>query len=589
MVKVGPSFSDFVSWAEPSRVKRRKGSRIENVRVLIPFYILLLVFIVLVLKLFYIQVVRWDYYKVLSDGNRLRSKIIHAQRGIIFDRNHIPLVQNVPIFKEIKNGKTTYISQDQAVGLLAQNDPNLETDVEREYVYKDVFSHVLGYIGEISKDELMEPSFHMYNSGDFVGKMGIEQTYESLLRGQDGKELYEVDSQGNTIRSLGREEPTSGKDITTTLDTGIQKAAYDAMNAVNKGAVVVSDPNTGGILALVSKPSFDPNLFTHTDSYKTSSSYHSIQAILSDTKNEPLLNRVISGVYPPGSTFKLITAASALENGAIQPDTKIDDTGILTVNNFSYTNWYYTQYGRTEGLINVVDAIKRSNDIFFYKTAQFDGVNRLAATARQFDLGEKLGIDIAGEEAGLVPDPTWKKKQIGEEWYLGDTFHLGIGQGYLLTTPLQVNFWTSVFANGGTLYKPHVLAESAKVLKSKLVPDKYLTLIREGMRESCDPGGVVYPLFDFRINNSRIPIDNLNFIREATASAQFAHVTMGCKSGTAETYGTEKPHAWVTVFAPFYNPQIVVTVLVENGGEGSDVAAPIAKKILEAYFNEIYR
>lgn len=583
---IGPSFSDYIVKSK-GRGRRFSGSSNQSMRDFFPFFALLTLFLIIFFKLFYLEIVRFDYYKTLSEGNRIKTEVTRAERGIIFDRNGKALVRNLPEFIQTNGNFITFIDKQQALSLIAQGKGgNLETDIQREYLYKDDFSHVLGYTGQISKDELLMKDFQDYNSGDFIGKSGLEKKYQQILGGHDGKKLYEIDARGNVVRFLGSQEAIPGDNLYTTLDLNLQLWASSAMSGVQKGALIISDPNNGGILALVSKPSFDPNLFTHSKNYTATSRYKNVEEILQDNQNQPLLNRAIGGVYPPGSTFKLIVASSALELGTINKDTKFEDTGILRVGSFSFANWYYTSYGRTEGFLDVVGALRRSNDIFFYKTAENTGVDKISEFAKKFDLGKKLGIDLEGEETGIVPSTSWKKENIGDQWYLGDTYHFGIGQGYLLTTPLQVNFWTSVFANGGTLYKPHLIKGEKEVLNKNFISSENINLIREGMMQSCSTGGVAWPFFDFKVKNSNLKIDGLDYTQASSDGAKFVKVAVGCKTGTAETTPNQNPHAWITVFAPFYHPELVVTVLVENGGEGSNIAAPIAKKILEEYFTK---
>jgi penicillin-binding protein 2 len=240
-----------------------------------------------------------------------------------------------------------------------------------------------------------------------------------------------------------------------------------------------------------------------------------------------------------------------------------------------------------------VKAIKRSNDIFFYKVGNLLGVDKLSAFATKFGLGKRLGIDLQGEAGGLVPTKEWKQKTFGEDWYLGDDYHYGIGQGFLLTTPLQVNSWTETIANGGTVYEPHLLKnQESRVKNQDVVSDKNIGLIRQGMVEACETGGVAWPFFNFKVQNPKLQIDG-KYILEApaaTMSANFKdyrHVAVACKTGTAQHGGEDtKPHAWITVFAPAYNPQVVVTVLSEESGEGSNIAGPIAKEILEKWFEK---
>ncbi len=585
MVKIGPAFFDYVSEGGHSRKHSRTSSQARDLIALVPILFLILAFSIIIFKLFYIQIIRGDYYKNLANENRTKTQSLPAPRGIIYDRLGRPLVSNSPSFSIGEKGALQRISRDEALKLIAKN-KRVESDIQREYLYGDRFAHVLGYVGQISPEEIILPEFKGYSMSDLVGKVGLEQKYEKLLHGKNGKKLFEVDAKGKIVRELGKQEPIPGENMKTTLDLDIQTSIKDAMNGVKKGAVVVSDPKNGGILGLYSAPSFDPNVFTHPQNYEASGGYKTRKDILSDSEGEPLLNRAISGTYPPGSTFKLVTAIAALENGGIKPNTQIEDTGILHVGGSSFGNWYFLQYGRTEGALDVVGAIKRSNDIFFYKAAEAAGVEKISQWAQGFGLGARFGIDLPGEEAGTVPSPSWKQNNIGEQWFLGDTYNYGIGQGYLLTTPLQMNTLTAVFANGGTLFKPHLTYGFSKTIKKNFIKREHLELVREGMRQSCETGGVAWPLFDFKVKNERLSIDNKDFIEEASGGAKMVRIKLACKTGTAETGKDTKPHAWITAFAPFYKPEIAVTILVENGGEGSSIAGPIARKILQDYFEK---
>jgi penicillin-binding protein 2 len=587
MNKTGIALGDFIS---TENIKRRSWSFDPHDKKFRNYFLIFLfgfLFFILFSRLFFLQVISGSYYKYLSDTNRIKAVVIHAPRGIIFDRNGVPLTFNLPGFRELVNGKTTLLSKDEALVKIANGQRNLEVDSLRNYPYKEAFAHVLGYIGQISPEELKSPEFAGYRPGDLIGKMGIEQEYESLLKGIDGRQLYEVDATGKLIRKLGQDDPVAGENIVTTLDEKLQLAVVSAAKDVKKGAIIVSNPK-GEILALFSKPTFDPNLFTMGADYQaTSSSYLTLDELMSDYKNQPFLDRAISGVYPPGSTFKLIVAAAGLSNNIIDENWQIDDTGILKVGDFSFSNWYYTGYGGTDGQVNVIKGIKRSNDIFFYKLAEKVGVDKVSKTAIKFGLDKKLGIDLLGESAGTVPTPEWKLKNIGEQWYLGDTYHYGIGQGFLLTTPLQVNWWTEAIANNGTQYVPHIFKNQSEKLSAKNLLDNHATeLIREGMIEACSTGGVAWPLFDFKVKNQKLKIDGKNILEVplSSGSADMRKVVVACKTGTAETTPNQDPHAWITLFAPAYDPQIVVTVLSENSGEGSNVAGPIAKKILDEWF-----
>ncbi len=588
MVKVGHAFSDFVTHEKVTRRHGGNNFSTYSFSKFLPFLLLVLLAGVLAGRLLYIEVFQGYYYKNLSNENRTRTNIIPAGRGVILDKNGRALVANSPAFKIIEEGDgkkhVKIIDKDEALELIARG-KEVKNDVLRDYIYKSAFAHVLGYVGPVSPEEIIRPEFSTYAVSDFVGKLGLEKSYEGMLHGKNGKELFEVDSRGKTTRSLGVDPPQDGQNLKTTLDLDIGLSVAKAFQNIKKGAVVVSDPRDGGILAIYSKPTFDPNIFTHPDKYDAEGDYKTSENAVMDSNNQPLLDRTISGAYPPGSTFKLITATAALEDGSIKPDTLIEDTGILKVGAFSFGNWYFLQYGRREGSLNIVGAIRRSNDIFFYKAAEETGVDNVSSWAKNFGLGQRTGIDLPGEAKGTVPTEEWKKAAIGEPWYLGDTYNYGIGQGYLLTTPLQVNMWTTVFANGGTLFKPHLVAGKKEIVKKNFIKGEYAGLIREGMRQSCDTGGVAWPLFGFKVKNPNLIIDNNDYTEDASGGAKFTRVKLACKTGTAEIGGADtKPHAWITVFAPFAHPEIAVTVLVENGGEGSSIAGPIARDILKDYF-----
>jgi penicillin-binding protein 2 len=536
-------------------------------------------FFLLLLKLFDVTILQGEKLRHLSIENRIREETISAPRGIIYDRNGEKLVRNIPIFIS-RDGEIFFEKAATEAG-------NLKESVTRQYIYNDLFSSIIGYVGEVSTDDIQRQknqkiSSITYTAGDVIGKMGVEKSYDDLLRGIDGKQLQEVDASGGVVRVLGRIEPVSGQPLQLTVDTSIQKEVASQM-AGKKGAVLVTVPQTGEIVALYSSPSYDPNIFVTNANP---------QSIFNNT-DQPLFNRVIAGLYPPGSTFKIVVSLAALESGVITKDTLFEDTGILTVGQFSFGNWYFLQYGKKEGFINVVAALRRSNDIFFYKTGETLGIQKLSAFAKKIGIGTKTGIDIPGEEVGVMADPAWRQEH-GQQWYLGDTYHVAIGQGDLLTTPMDVNRWTNIIASGGKLCRIHAAKKNNKTDCTDLgIKKETIDLIREGMRQACADGGTGWPLFNFKVLNANqknpLTIDTINFFetKESTTSAQkMVGIPVACKTGTAEFgIATESTHAWFTAFAPVYNPQISVTVLVEGGGEGSSVAAPIAKKIFEQWFS----
>jgi len=592
---VGHAFSEhvFITKKQYFQERNQDNNNSDLVRKL-PVLMLGIVFVVFVLRLLTLQVVQGAYYDRLSNENRIRTTLVPAPRGIIFDRNGQALVRNSQTYGIIENEEVSWLSHEEALRLLEKKDNQVISIPQREYLYKDVFSHVLGYIGQLTKEETLQPQYSGYGYTDFTGRMGLEDQYESILHGENGRQLVEVDSMGNYVRTLGEDFSIPGDNLTTTLDLEIQKSVFDAMLEVESGAAIVSDPRDGAIRAILSKPTFDPNLFTKNISYEPDGGYQSIDEILSDKKN-PLLNRTISGSYPPGSTFKIITATAGLEENAISPTTKIEDTGVRTIGGLSFGTWNYLQYGKLEEPLNVVGAIRRSNDIFFYVLSEKVGPKKFSEWAGKFGMGKILNVDIPGEIGGVVPGPSWKERVIGEDWYLGDTYNMSIGQGFVQATPLQTNFMTNIIANRGTLYRPHLVSESKKVIREDFVDPRNIDLIREGMLQACQTGGTGYPFFNFTVRNSNLTIDGMDF-KEGSASSSATtddnrnekpvNISVGCKTGTSETFDHTDPHAWFTVFAPFNNPEISVTILVEHGGEGSQVAAPIAKEILTRYFEE---
>lgn len=592
---IGPTFSDHVTH-ETLRYRHtsQKGSGFHSIVRLLPVVLLFVVTLLFLGRLFFLQIVHGEYYSQLSNINRTRTDVVYAPRGVIFDKDGNALTSNSPSFKVVSEKEqedtdysvdVEWVSQEDALALEAKG-ATVAADVQRTYLYGPEFAHVLGYIGQVTSEDLAKREFEDYGIADFTGKEGLEYTYEKLLHGVNGRELYEVDNMGNVVRLLGRDDPVSGDNLHTTLDLKLQLAVAHAMQGVERGSVVAIDPHNGAVRALFSAPSYDVNLFTRGQEYSAKGEFKTIEDVFTG-ENRPLLNRAIAGQYPPGSTYKLVSATAALESGAVTRDTQIEDTGVHRVGDFSFGNWYFLEYGRTDGMVDVVKAVQRSNDIYFYIAAEETGINAIRSWSEKFGLGKPLGIDLPGEIGGVVPSPEWKRDVIGEQWYLGDTYNLGIGQGFLLTTPLQVASWTSVFANDGVLYKPYLKQGGNEVLRENFIEPENIELVREGMRKSCEPGGVAFPLYDFKVKNSDLVPDGLDYTKDASAGAEMVKIAVGCKTGTAETPGDDTdPHAWIAVFAPFYNPEIVITVLVENGGQGSEVAGKIAAEILQKYFEE---
>lgn len=568
--------SDSLGWQDNFIPNYKSDNNKESVspwRLVMMASFILLIFFGLFLRLFHLQVVQGKENRDLADSNRIQIKVIHAPRGIIFDRNSKILAENNPGFR--LNEK--FISRDEALALEAKKDPNfdkLEVDTIRYYTLGQVTSHVLGYVGQISSDELKDPNYKDYKLGDRIGRAGIESVYESILRGTDGAEIIEIDASGHKLRVLRTVDPIPGKHVYISIDADLQKTTFEALKkGVEKvqsccGAAVAEDPKTGEILALVSFPPYDANAFTDPKRNNEVSGYFT-------DPSSPMLNRAISGTYPPGSTFKIASALAGISSGKINSQTQIEDTGVMFLGPYSFANWYFTEYGRKEGTVDIIKALQRSNDIFFYRLGEMVGEKVLGETAIKIGLGKKLGIDLPGEADGLIPNDKWKQQNIGEGWYPGDTLHMAIGQGYVLATPLQILASTAFIADDGSLIQPHIATKITQPDDSKAVIKQFrfepivkgifsqeaIDLVKKGLSTVPKDGGTAWPFFGFSIP------------------------TAG-KTGTSE-FGDPKDrtHAWYTSYAPIDNPQIALTVLVEAGGEGSNASAPIAKDIYTWYFN----
>lgn len=586
---------------------------------------LLLVFFILLGRTFSLQIIKGYENLALSEGNRVRLIRSIAERGLIKDRNGDILARNKPgfrleldstscgrkfedwnacvnnikallsslnsniefdsarVLKDVEQGKQPVLialglTKDQVLPLESQlnlvKGLYISTFPQRDYIYSNAAAHLLGYVGF---GNTLYPSIE--------GKIGIEAYYNNVLTGIDGGELIQVDSSGKKVASISEKPTIPGKDLVLNVDSNIQKIAYDELKLAvdNKkataGAVVALDPNTGGVLGLVSYPSFDPNLMS------TGLKQADFDKLMNDP-NFPFFNRVISAAYPPASTFKMLMASAALMEKVVTLDTTIDDKGFIQVGSFIFRNWKLDGHG----IVNILRALQVSNDTFFYSVGggyggiKGLGIDKISSWATKFGYGKLTGIDLGGEVAGFVPDGKYR------DWYLGDTYISSIGQGDMLSTPLQVALVTSYFANGGKLYRPTVVKEidgkptkPVELAKDLITSDVYAN-VREGLKRAVLPGGTGYPFFDF---------------------PQKYGISVGGKTGTAEFgFGDKiKTHAWFTVWGPFdpienrenssvlsqspgQKESIVVTVFLEEGGSGADNASPIARKIFDYWFRD---
>lgn len=522
--------------------------------------IFIAVFIIL-LRLFYLNIVTGEKNKTLADSNRVRLVSIEAPRGKIVDRNGKVVAYSLVEYF-LKKGETeTKITEDQVEdlekqGLASENFEGelgkIEMRIRRVFPQGEKMAHVLGYLSGVTEQDLKENK--LLTSKDSVGRVGLESSYDNFLRGKNGKKIVEVDAIGRKVSLLGKDAGQPGLNLTISIDSDLQSFAYDVLkkNAdrakSSRGAIIIENPNSGEILALASYPSFDPE---------------DIGTAVTNN-NKPFFDRAVQGVYPPGSVFKVVTALAGLESGKITKDTEIEDVGEFYLGDIRFPNWYFIGYGRREGVLKLDRAIARSNDIFFYRLAERTGIENLKKTAVKLGFGQKTGIDLPGEQFGLVPDEVWKQAYIHESWYPGDTMHFGIGQGFVLATPMQIAQMTS-FAASGKLMRPFLATKieglsgetkvEPKTVGENLVNPANLDYVRSGMKMACATGGTGWPFFE-------------------------AKYSVGCKTGTAEV-AEGNPNAWFTVYAPFEKPHIAITVLIEDGGEGSSVAGPVAKEVLD--------
>ena len=587
-------------------------------------FVLALFMAIILARVAWLQIIKGDYYYNLAEGNRIRIARIEANRGIIYDSSNRPLVRNVANFllyfvpadlPENEQEKRSIIERlSQILGTLSPADIEniltavkpkslesyqplfvtdnieynkamllyLESDkmpgvylsnkTKREYNLSSLsLSHILGYTSKINQAELDKYGSE-YLPIDYIGKTGIENFWENELKGQSGKKQIEVDALGKEKKIINQLAGADGHNLVLSIDIDLQKKLEETItnalkkSKLNKACAIALDPNNGEILALVSLPSYNNNLFARgitNDEYQ----------LLVNHPDQPLFNRCTSGEYPSGSTIKPVLAAAALEEGIINENTSFISTGGLRVGEWFFPDWKVGGHGVT----NVRKAIAESVNTFFYYIGggygDFVGlgIDRMVRYEKIFGLGKQTGIDIIGEAKGFLPTKDWKETIKGERWYVGDTYHAAIGQGDITVTPLQVANYTAVFANGGLLYRPHfirqVLSSDDKIIrqvdhkpiKSNVVSSENIKIVREGMRQTVAAG--------------------------SARSLASAPVAVAGKTGTAQWSSNKPNHAWFTGFAPYDKPQIVITILIEQGGEGSSVAVPIAREVLEWYFS----
>ncbi len=555
----------------------------------------------------FVQIVQGDYYRELAENNRLRKLPIQAPRGLVYDRHGRLLVENIPsynllidrsrsgdpkramsfvaevlgkppadlqallqhyrgipVFKPVLVGENLTLAQVARIGVASLEYPEFDVEVQHLRLYRHgaQTAHVLGYLGEVAPEEV-DRSEGALTAGDQVGKKGLEKTYDAALRGKDGERVVVVDSRGELLREYGRRPAVPGKSLTLTLDLDLQQEAARLLDGPEKvGAIVAMDPRNGEILALVSSPSFNSNLFARrlaADEW---------QALL-DEPNNPLQDRAIQNAYSPGSTFKIVMATAGLSEHVISEHDSVFCPGSTVIYGHPFRCWKKEGHGT----VDVHQALAHSCDVFFYHLGQKLGIERIAKYARLFGLGSLTGIDIQGEKRGLVPDPAWSLKYRKIPWYPGETISVSIGQGPVLLTPLQMAMMTSIVANGGKKVVPHLIKDDAEMPEPARVPldPKALDAVRRGLWAVVnEPGGTAY-------NSARVAGMD---IAGKTGSVQVIAQAQRNEKNLPFKY---RDHGWFTSFAPLSDPRIVLVVFAEHGG-GSHGAMPLAHDLYEKYF-----
>lgn len=574
-------------------------------------------FLILSLRLWHLQIFKGSYYRIKSENNRIRIYDIPPLRGMIFDRNGDLLVDDRPafdlclipeecldstdVFQELE--RLLSLEKETLMNKVKENHSSpfnplvikrdigrselavIETHIfnlpgihirirpRRNYIYGPLASHLIGYMGEITENELKSGRYPYSRPGDMIGKYGIEAKWNNYLTGRSGIKQVEVDSLGRQLNILFTHGPKSGRNIYLTIDRRLQREAEQLLEG-KRGAVVALNPNNGEVLALASSPNFNPNEFVKGITEER-------WRELNDPKSAPLQNRAISGLYPPGSVFKIVLAIAGLEEGLISPEDEVFCTGEYVMGDTSFRCWKKGGHGR----ISLHRAIVESCDIYFYKLGRLLGVDRIAKWAKSLGFGAKTGIDLDYEAGGLIPDSEWKKKRFGMVWHPGETISMAIGQGYTLVTPIQMACFISSIFNGGKRIIPHVVRYLDSPGKSP-----YEQIIRGKLNVEKDTLEIIKDALVGVVNEKR----------GTGRRARIKGITVAGKTGTAQVVGLKKgekkikekdipyelrDHAWFVAVAPADSPRIAVSVVVEHGGHGGSSAAPIAGKIIKAWLN----
>ncbi|OGT00729.1 MAG: penicillin-binding protein 2 [Gallionellales bacterium RIFCSPLOWO2_02_FULL_59_110] len=595
-----------------------------RLRLFISIGFVLALLAILLSRFIYLQVVRHDYYQTLSDGNRISVVPIVPNRGLMLDRNGVVLAHNYSgytleitpsktanleatinelstlveitpkdrkrfnkLLAERRNFETLMIRNrltDEEVARFAAQQyrfPGVEIKARlfRDYPYGEKTAHLIGYVGRINQTDvaLLEENdlAANYRGSDYIGKTGLEQSYESELHGTTGVEQVEVDSGGRAVRMLSRTPPVSGNTLVLSIDAKLQEIAFQSFGNY-RGALVAIDPNNGEVLAFVSKPGYDPSLFI--DGIDTQSWDE-----LNNSPDTPLNNRALRGQYPPGSTIKPFMALAGLHYNTRSPGHTIGDPGYFNLpgSSHQYRDWKKDGHGS----VDMFKSIVVSCDTYYYGLANELGIDNIFNYLSRFGFGKKTGLDLEGETSGLLPSQEWKMRRYRQKWYPGDTVSVGIGQGYNLATPMQLAYATATLANNGAGYRPHLVREvrSSRSDENRMVEPRpqaglqiaptHLDLVKRAMIAVTQPGGTAVQAA------AGAPYQ----IAGKTGTAQVIAIKQGEKYDASKIDERHRDHAWFIAFAPAEKPRIALVVLAENGGHGSSTAAPIARKVLDYY------
>ncbi len=577
--------------------------KIQAGRIRFLLWTLAVLWLALIGRLYYLQIVQGKELLEQSENNRVKLLRMRAARGTMLDRKGRVLATSrrqfvvMAIPEQLKKdpeafhtlsgvlgiapeelgallekykgrpGSPTRVMSDVDLSVVAKLGEmrmrlpgvSVELDHIREYRDGPMLGHTIGYIREIDQEELTkrEQEGKNYSPGDYIGKTGLERQYEDLLRGIDGGKQIEVNAKGRVVRVLGEKPTLQGNTLHLTIDRALQVAAHRALGS-QVGGVVAVDPRTGAVLAMASRPGFDPNIFVKGVKPKDWKK-------IADNKHTPMQNRAVQNAYPPGSTFKPIVAIAALMNGACSPSTTVVCRGSIPLGRRVKRCW------KVHGAVDMNQAIAQSCDIWFYAVSKRLGIDRLAPVAKSFGIGSKTGIDLPSEKAGKMPDSEWKKRVHHESWYPGDTLNVGIGQGYVQVTPLQMAVACAAVANGGTIYQPYLVekavgtdgstkwSHTVTVTANVDAPASAYDIVRRGMRTAVTSGTA-------RVVN-------------------LPDVAVGAKTGSAED-PPRAAHGWFICYAPADNPQIAIACIIEQGRHGATSAAPVCRAILDVFFNK---